>query len=72
MKHKSFNTKVGSKLLRFRRHRGFSQQDLSLTVGINRTYLARIEEGKANPTILLLARILKELGLDVYAFFKDL
>lgn len=72
MKHKSFNTKIGSKLLRYRRYRGFSQEDLSLTVGINRTYLARIEEGKANPTILLLARILKVLNLDVYTFFKDL
>ncbi|MBI1862879.1 helix-turn-helix transcriptional regulator, partial [Candidatus Microgenomates bacterium] len=41
-------------------------EDLSLLACIDRTYVARIETGRANPSIMVLNKIAKVLHLKVF------
>lgn len=42
---------VGLNVLRLRRERGISQEELSFRSGFGRAYLSGLETGKRNPTI---------------------
>lgn len=64
--------KVGKKICHYRRAKHISQEQLSSIIGIHRTYLARIEEGKANPSLSLLDRLAESLGLGVEKFMEGL
>ena len=45
---------VGNRIRALRKQRGLSQEKLALKAGIDRTYLAGIETGKRNATLLSL------------------
>lgn len=57
-----FYKRLGERIILMRKERKLSQERLALVSEIDRTYLARIEEGKANPTIKVLNKISKNLG----------
>ena len=74
---------VGLNVLRLRRERGISQEELSFRSGFGRAYLSGLETGKRNPTIVSLWEIasaldakpvdlLQELPPDLPACDKDL
>jgi transcriptional regulator with XRE-family HTH domain len=42
-----------------------TQQDLADRVGVDRSYIARLESGTANPTLTMTERIVEALGLDI-------
>lgn len=63
MRGNFFYKRLGEKIISARRNKKFSQEQLALLSDIDRTYLARIEEGKANPTIKVLNKISKNLGI---------
>ena len=44
--------------------KGRSQEKLALKVGIDLTYMGGIERGKRNPSLLVLVRIAKALGVQ--------
>lgn len=44
---------------------GLSQEALALEVGLERSYLSRLERGKNQPTLLALLKLAKGLGCDV-------
>lgn len=50
-------------LKRTRGQRGWSQEDLALAAGIDRTYISGCERGVRNPSIIVLERI--AVALDV-------
>ena len=50
---------------------GISQQVLADRCGFFRTYLSRIENGSANPTIIVLAKLAVSLEVDIAEFFRD-
>jgi transcriptional regulator with XRE-family HTH domain len=54
---------VGLNVLRLRRERGISQEELSFRSGFGRAYLSGLETGKRNPTVVSLGEI--ATALDV-------
>ena len=46
---------VGLNVLRLRRERGISQEELSFRSGFGRAYLSGLETGKRNPTVVSLS-----------------
>lgn len=68
----SFYQRLGNKIRCLREKKKVSQEYLSLFCKIDRTYLARIEGGKANPTIKILNRISRMLKVQLWQLFKGL
>lgn len=64
--------KVGSRIKELRRALGLSQEKLALKAEVDRTYLAGVEQGKRNPSIKSLEKILKALEVSFGEFFKDI
>ncbi len=65
MKGNFFYKRLGGRVIVERKKRKLSQEQLALLSEIDRTYLTRIEEGKANPTIKVLSKISKILKLKL-------
>lgn len=59
---------VGLNVLRIRRERALSQEELSHRSRLTRAYLSGLEAGRRNPTIVSLSRLAEALGVEV----KDL
>ena len=55
--------RVGSNVKRFRKERGFSQEELAFECGLHRTYVSGVERGTRNPTVVVLEKIAKALGI---------
>lgn len=66
MKGNFFYQRLGLKIARVRKLQGLTQEDLSLLAGIDRAYIARIETGRANPSIMILNKIAKVLRRKVF------
>lgn len=64
--------KVGSRIKELRRALGLSQEKLALKAEVDRTYLAGVEQGKRNPSIKSLEKILKALEVSFGEFFKNM
>ena len=62
--------RVAKNLQAIRRDRGLSQEDLAHSASIHQTYLSGIETAKRNPSIAVLERIAKSLGIDISEFFR--
>lgn len=62
--------KVGSRIKELRRALGLSQEKLALKAEVDRTYLAGVEQGKRNPSIKSLEKILKALEVSFGEFLK--
>lgn len=54
-------------LQRLRREKGWSQEQLAFESGLHRTYVSGLERAVRNPTILVLQRLAKPLGVPVAA-----
>jgi len=70
MRGNFFYKRLGERVVDARKKRKISQEKLALISDIDRTYLARIEEGKANPTIKVLNKIGKNLGVRLTKLLK--
>lgn len=46
-----------------RQDKGLSQEQLAFEAGIHRTYVSGVERGVRNPTLLLVAKFAKALGV---------
>ncbi len=60
-----------SRLRALRARRGVKQKDLARRVGISPAYLCVIEQGKATPSLSVLAKLAKELGAEVDVTFSE-
>jgi len=56
---------VGLNVVRIRRERRLSQEELSFRVGVTRAYLSGLEAGRRNPTVVTLSKLADGLGVDV-------
>lgn len=65
-----FYQRLGEKIIRVRQKRKLSQEQLALLSDMDRTYLARIEEGKANPTVKVLNKLSRVLRTRLSALLK--
>ena len=57
--------KFAEKLQKLRKERGLSQEALALLCDIDRTYIGRIENMKRNPSLEILNKIAKGLGIKL-------
>jgi transcriptional regulator with XRE-family HTH domain len=55
---------VGKNLRHLRQAKGWSQEDLALTAGIDRTYVSGVERGVRNPTVLVLSQLASALQVE--------
>ena len=60
---------VGNRIRYLRKQRDKKKEKLALIAGIDRTYLAGIESGKRNATIISLEKIINALGVSMKDFF---
>ena len=72
MRGKGWYQKIGERIMIQRRKNQLSQEKLAFASDIDRSYLARIEKGKANPTIKVLKKISLNLKLPLTNLFKKL
>jgi transcriptional regulator with XRE-family HTH domain len=57
-------TRLGLNVRRLREAKGWSQEDYADRAGIHRTYVSDIERGKRNPTVTVVEKLAKPLGID--------
>ena len=72
MRGNFYYQRLGKTLIRARQKRQLSQEEVALLGDIDRTYFARIEEGKANPSVKVLKKICKALRVGLDKIFKNL
>lgn len=64
--------KVGRRIAKYRNDQSLSQEELASIANIHRTYLASVESGKRNISIMNLEKIIKALNITFEEFFHDL
>ena len=70
MPRMSIQSRVSRNIQRIRREKDLSQEEAAHRADIHQTYLSGVETGKRNPSILVVERIAKALGVDVSEIFK--
>lgn len=63
---------VGLNVLRIRRERNLSQEELSFRSGLTRAYLSGLEAGRRNPTIVSLSKLADALETDVESIVRSI
>ena len=64
--------KVGARIRELRNDRGLSQEKLALEAGLDRTYIASVENGKRNISIVNLEKIIVALNSTFSMFFENM
>ena len=62
--------KVGIRLRRARKDKGWSQERLAFAVGMDRSYVSGVERGDFNVSLIALARLARALGVRVGALIE--
>ena len=57
--------KFGKHLRALREERGWSQEEFADRAGLHRTYVSAVERGVRNPTLSVLERLAKALGIKL-------
>lgn len=64
-----FYQRLGSRITSIRKTQGISQETLSDLAHMDRTYLARIEQGKVNPSLRVLHKLARALRVSMSYLF---
>ena len=59
------NKKVGAKIRKLRKTKGWSQEKLALEANLHRAYIGQIERGEKNIGLKNLEKIAKTLGIKL-------
>jgi transcriptional regulator with XRE-family HTH domain len=65
------STHIGRRLLQARQNRGLTQAEVAKRAGTNTNYYAKLERGEAIPSLKMLEKVIKALGIkssDVLPF----
>lgn len=62
---------IGSNVKKLRKKKKLSQIELAVEVGIDRSYLSEIENGRTNMSVSVLYAIADSLGVDIAELFKN-
>ena len=63
--------RVGLNVRKHRNERGFSQEELAFECGLHRTYISGVERGVRNPTVVVLEKVAKALGVTASKLLDD-
>lgn len=72
MKKDKINIKMGYRLRTIREDNGFQQYEFAVLCGISETYYGRLERGEYSPTIKILEKISRTLGISISELVKDI
>jgi transcriptional regulator with XRE-family HTH domain len=61
---KSESAKLGKNLKRIRTEKGITQGDIVRKLGVSRSFISNIENGKTNPTLSTITNIAKALEVS--------
>ena len=64
--------RLGNKIKELRHKSGLSQEKFALQIGMDRTYLASVEKGKRNISILNLNKIANGLGVPMSGLLNEI
>lgn len=68
--NKNVKKRLGKNLKKFRRLKGLSQEELSLELELDGSYIGKVENAKLNITIDKIIHIADYLGIDIVELFK--
>ena len=60
---KSESEKLGNNLKRIRTKKGVTQGNIARSLGVSRSFVSNIENGKTNPTLATISKLAKALGI---------
>ena len=60
---------IGLNIRKIRKQKNLTQIELAVAVGIDRSYLSEIENGRANPSISILYAIADVFEIDIIELF---
>ena len=66
------NKQLGMRIKYLRTLKKWSQEDLALEAEVNKNYLSDLERGERNPTVKVLEKIAKALGISISDLFKGI
>lgn len=72
MKYKHICGRLGKEILRIRKEKDLSQDNLAVDCNMDRSYLAEVEEGKANPSLKVLCKIGNRLNITLWQLFINI
>ena len=64
------SAKLGKNLKRIRTEKSITQGDIVRTLGVSRSFVSNIENGKTNPTLATIAKLAKAVGVSVDELLK--
>lgn len=67
---KSESARLGKNLKRIRTRKGTTQGDIVRTLGVSRSFISNIENGKTNPTLSTISKLAKALGVSTNELLK--
>jgi transcriptional regulator with XRE-family HTH domain len=67
----ALSQRFGRCIRQLRTDAGWSQVEFSERCGFYQTYLSRVENGKANPTLNAMEVIANALGLTIYELWRE-
>ncbi|NCC18622.1 MAG: XRE family transcriptional regulator [Bacteroidia bacterium] len=62
---------IGKRLKELRTEKGLSQEKFSFMCELDRTYIASIEQGRRNVSIVNIEKIAKALDMSIYEFLNS-
>lgn len=68
----SLLSQLGKRIAYLRKKKGMSQLDLSIETEISKSYISDLENGRRNPSVLLLQRIASSLGVSLEKLFQGI
>ena len=68
----TINKQLGYRIRYLRQQKGLSIEYLALEAEINRNYLGDLERGMRNPTVVVLNKIARALGIDLTTLFEGI
>jgi len=63
--------KIGKRIKELREHASMSQKDLSFSSDLDRSYIASVENGSRNISIVNIEKIATALNVNLKVFFND-
>ncbi|NJN78299.1 MAG: helix-turn-helix domain-containing protein [Saprospiraceae bacterium] len=64
-------SKIGNRIKELRAIKGISQKDLSYAADLDRSYIASVEKGQRNISIVNIEKIANALEVSLQEFFKS-
>ncbi len=72
MKKEKINIKFGYRLRQLREDNGFQQYEFATYCGVSEAYYGRLERGEYSPSLKMLEKISRTLGINISELVKDI